>query len=165
MPSTRTPPAVATGFRDPDQDPDLDGGIVDRTYHRGRYIAMQDKDIICRASGCSQGRVNSNTRHQARQQRTDVQVSRTAVHLVAMDASVSLRPELLGLTVGVLCIGSAESAGNAEVFDLGSTLKAYEYTAVREDTNVPESHDKVTFAGEVVGMRASTVHHRDDFTL
>ncbi len=40
----------------------------------------------------------------------------------------SLRARTLGI---LLWVGSAEAAGNAEVFDLGSKLKPLEYTVVR----------------------------------
>ena len=57
---------------------------------------------------------------------------------IAMGTSAGSRRRFLGLTVSTLCICSAEAAGNAEVFDLWSKLKSFEYTVVRHTTPVPE---------------------------
>lgn len=37
---------------------------------------------------------------------------------------------LLGLMVSALLVGSGNAAGNAEVFDIGKSLKPFEYTVV-----------------------------------
>lgn len=37
---------------------------------------------------------------------------------------------LLGLMVGALLVNSGDAAGNAEVFDIGTSLKPFEYTVV-----------------------------------
>lgn len=48
---------------------------------------------------------------------------------VVMGVTFSRR--LLGLASGVIWLGAADAAGNAEVFDLGSKLKAFDYSVVR----------------------------------
>lgn len=40
---------------------------------------------------------------------------------------------VIGVVASALCVGSAEAAGNAEVFDLWSKLKAFDYTVVRHN--------------------------------
>lgn len=40
---------------------------------------------------------------------------------------------LLGLTVAALLVNSGDAAGNAEVFDIGASLKPFEYTVVSRE--------------------------------
>lgn len=47
-----------------------------------------------------------------------------------MDKMGTLRATTLGLAAGALWIGTADAAGNAEVFDLGGKLSPLSYTVV-----------------------------------
>lgn len=65
-----------------------------------------------------------------------------------MAASVANRPRFLGVAAtSALCIGSAEAAGNAEVFDLWIKLKSFEYTVVRHLPYLPELNLEGCFQG------------------
>ena len=55
------------------------------------------------------------------------------VVMVIMGATVSPLVGLLGVTVGALLVTSGNAAGNAEVFDIGTNLKPFEYTVVSSE--------------------------------